>query len=174
MSEKKTIRDTDQEALALTGSLIANAMHGALAAHDPGSAFPHISRIQLSTDVDGSIITLISTLSAHTKCLAANPNAALLIGEPGKGDPLAHPRISVSIVASAVEPGSADHQRIRQSHLQHYPKAELYVDFGDFSFFKLTPQSAALNGGFGKAYELTKDEVLSAILAAKTEGQADE
>ena len=174
MGKNKTIRDTDHEALTLTGSLIANAMHAALAAHDPSSTFPHISRIQLSTDVDGTIITLISTLSAHTKCIVANPRAALLIGEPGKGDPLAHPRISVPIVATAVEHGSADYLRIRNSHLQHYPKAELYVDFGDFSFFKLTPQSAALNGGFGKAYELSKEEVIEAIMTAKIEGKSDE
>lgn len=174
MGENKTIRDTDQEALTLTGSLIVNAMHGALAAHDPASAFPHISRIQLSTDVDGTIITLISTLSTHTKCIAANPKAALLIGEPGKGDPLAHPRISVPIVAAPIEHGSADYQRIRNNHLKHCPKAALYVDFGDFSFFKLMPQSAALNGGFGKAYELSKDEIINAIIAAKSQGQTDE
>lgn len=174
MGENKTIRDTDQEALQLAGSLIINAMHGALAAHEPDSAFPHISRIQLSTDLDGTIITLISTLSAHTKCIAANPNGSLLVGESGKGDPLAHPRISVPVIAASIEHGSADHKRIRQSHLKHYPKAELYVDFGDFSFFKLTPQSAALNGGFGKAYELSKDEIRNAITAAKKGEKHDE
>jgi putative heme iron utilization protein len=174
MGRNKTIRDTDQRALDLAGSLIVNAMHGALAAHDPDSAFPHISRIQLSTDVDGAIITLISTLSAHTKCIVANPKGSLLIGEPRKGDPLAHPRISVPVIATAVEYASADYQRMRRSHLKHYPKAELYVDFGDFSFFKLAPQSAALNGGFGKAYALSKAELMQAIIAARTEGMSDE
>ena len=170
MGENKTIRDTDQDALELAGRLIVNATHGALAAHDPASAFPHISRVQLSTDKDGSIITLISTLSAHTKCIAANPKCSLLIGEPAKGDPLAHPRISVPVVAMQIEHGSAEYAQIRSSHLKHYPKAQLYVDFGDFCFFKLTPQNAALNGGFGKAYELTQAEVTSAII----KGQNDE
>lgn len=170
MGENKTIRDTDQDALNLAGSLIVGALHGALAAHDPASAFPHISRIQLSTHNDGSIITLISSLSAHTKCLAVNPKCSLLIGEPSKGDPLAHPRISVSVVTAQIEHGSAEYAEIRSSHLKHYPKAELYVDFGDFSFVKLTPESAALNGGFGKAYELSQDEVIGAIIAAKYEG----
>ncbi|MEM8541101.1 MAG: pyridoxamine 5'-phosphate oxidase family protein [Pseudomonadota bacterium] len=174
MSENKTIRDTDQEALTMAGDLIVNAMYGSLALHDQASEYPHISRIQLSTDVDGTIITLISTLSAHTKCIAANPKCALLVGEPAKGDPLAHPRISVPVFATQIEHGSSDYQRIRASHLKHYPKAALYVDFGDFSFFKLKPQSAALNGGFGKAYELSKDEVVEAIIVAKTEGDNDE
>lgn len=174
MSGNKTIRETDQEALNMAGDLIVNAMYGSLAAHDPASEHPHISRIQLSTDIDGTIVTLISTLSAHTKCIVANPKCALLVGEPAKGDPLAHPRISVPVTATQIEHGGSDYQRIRANHLKHYPKAELYVDFGDFSFFKLTPQCAALNGGFGKAYELSKDEVIQAIVAAKNKGQSDE
>lgn len=166
MNEKpknKTIRDTDQEALALAGTLINGAMHGALAATDPNSEFPHISRIQLSTDSSGDLITLISSLSSHTKCVIESPQCAILIGEAGKGDPLAHPRISVRVVASEVPRNAPEFAEIRANHLAHYPKAELYVDFGDFSFFRLAPQSAALNGGFGKAFELTKDEVIAAV-----------
>lgn len=174
MGENKTIRETDQEAIALTGSLISKATHGALAANDPNSAFPHISRIQLSVGKDGSLITLISSLSAHTKCITADPKCTILIGEPGKGDPLAHPRISIQVIAEPVERTSDEYPKIRSAHLAHYPKAQLYVDFGDFSFFKLVPQRAALNGGFGKAYELTKDDVLQAVLAIANEEPCDE
>lgn len=174
MGENKTIRQTDQEALTLAGSLIVEAMHGALAAHDPNSDFPHISRIQLSVSDDGSLVTLISSLSTHTKCINTNPNCTILIGEPGKGDPLAHPRISIPVIAKPVQHGSDEYQKIRANHLNHYPKAQLYVDFGDFSFFKLLPQNAALNGGFGKAYELIQAEVSDAILAALKQGKSNE
>lgn len=161
--KKNVIRETDHEALALTNKLVRHAQFGALAAFDAQSAFPHISRIQLSTDADGNLITLISTLSAHTKCLVANPNCAVMVGEPGKGDPLAHPRISISAMATAVARESDQYTQLRKSHLAHYPKAELYIDFGDFSFFKLDAHSAALNGGFGKAFNLSKEEYYSAM-----------
>ena len=71
------------------------------------------------------------------------------------------------LLAKPVDRTGAEHARLRKSHLAHYPKAELYVDFGDFSFFTLEPQSASLNGGFGKAYELTKDEITDAILKGR-------
>ncbi len=168
MNKINPIRDTDDEAIKLAGSLICNAMHGVLAAHDPASPHPHVSRVQLSTSSQGNLVTLISSLSSHTKCLMANPVCSILIGEPGKGDPLAHPRISVPLLAQPVERQSPEHDQLRASHLRHYPKAELYVDFGDFSFFQLEPQGAALNGGFGKAYELTKDEVNVAIMKGRS------
>ena len=88
MNKINPIRETDDEAIELAGSLIYNAMHGVLAAHDAASAHPHVSRIQLSISDQGNLVTLISSLSSHTKCLLANPVCSILIGEPGKGDPL--------------------------------------------------------------------------------------
>ena len=167
MNKINPIRETDDEAIELAGSLICNAMHGVLAAHDAASAHPHVSRIQLSISDQGNLVTLISSLSSHTKCLLADPVCSILIGEPGKGDPLAHPRISVPLLANPVDRQSPAHQLLRASHLRHYPKAELYVDFGDFSFFELEPQGAALNGGFGKAYELTREEITAAIMKGR-------
>jgi heme iron utilization protein len=34
------------------------------------------------------------------------------------------------------------------------------VDFGDFAFFRLTVERASLNGGFGKAYALTQEDLV--------------
>ena len=47
-----------------------------------------------------------------------------------------------------------EHIRIRARFLDRHPKAALYADFPDFRFFRITPQSASLNGGFGRAYNL--------------------
>jgi len=52
-----------------------------------------------------------------------------------------------------------DHARIRAHYLQTHPKATLYVDFADFSFVVLAVESAALNGGFGKAFRLTASDL---------------
>jgi putative heme iron utilization protein len=161
--ETKIIRDTDMDALNLVAKIIMAAKHGALAAFEKNGRFPHISRIQISTSDDGQLITLVSDLAPHTACMRDDPHCALLIGETGKGDPLAHPRMSLDVIATQVSRDSAEFNAIRASHLARHPKAKLYVDFPDFSFFKLAPQKASLNGGFGKAYNLTEEELIAAI-----------
>jgi len=84
----------------------------------------------------------------------------LLVGEPGKGDPLAWPRLTILADAERVKPDTESHSRIRKRFLRRHPKAALYVDFPDFSFFRLVPKSASLNGGFGKAYNIFSSELI--------------
>ena len=149
------IRPTDAEARALARRLIAEARHGALAVLHPDSGAPHVTRIAVGTDPDGQPLTLISSLSLHTRALQAQPRACLLLGEPGpRGDPLTHPRLSLDIDAEFL-PRGALHERLRDHWLGQHPKARLYIDFADFAFVRLRPAGAALNGGFGKAYSLT-------------------
>jgi putative heme iron utilization protein len=109
----------------------------------------------------------VSQLSAHTRALQADPRCSLLLGEPGKGDALAHPRISLSCRASGVEKGAPAHARVERRYLNKNPKAKLYAGLGDFRFFRLEVESASLNGGFGKAFLLTRDELLTASPASE-------
>jgi putative heme iron utilization protein len=83
-----------------------------------------------------------------------DPRASLLAGEPGKGDPLAHPRITVQCVAEPIAKDSDAHPAMREVFLTRHPKTKLYIDFDDFLFFRLVPMSANLNGGFGQAFIL--------------------
>jgi hypothetical protein len=156
------IRPTDDEARALARRLVRSARYGALAVAEPGTGHPLASRVATATDMDGAPLVLVSTLAAHTGALLADPRCAILLGEPGKGDPLAHPRITVAARALKIERDGAAHARARRRYLGRHPKAELYVDFPDFAFFKLVPQRASLNGGFGKAYELGADDLVIA------------
>jgi putative heme iron utilization protein len=158
-STPSAIRPTDAEARDLARRLIAGARHGALAVVHPETGLPHVTRIAVGTDEAGAPVTLISSLSLHTRALRAEPRACLLLGEPGaRGDPLTHPRLSLDIAAAFVPRGTA-HDALRAHWLAQHPKAKLYVDFGDFAFVRLAPQGAALNGGFGKAYLLTAQDL---------------
>lgn len=158
--KKDVLRPTDDEAIRLARRLLRSSRYGALAVLEPDSGAPSASRVATATDPDGSPLILVSTLSAHTGGLMADPRCSLLLGEPGKGDPLAHPRITIACLAERLERESDDGRRARRRYLNRHPKAELYVDFGDFSFFRLAPQRASLNGGFGKAYALTRSDLL--------------
>ncbi|MBF9043043.1 pyridoxamine 5-phosphate oxidase [Rhodobacterales bacterium HKCCE4037] len=159
MTDRKTdpIRPTDDEARALARSLIANARFAALAVTDPDTQSPMVTRIALVPGPDGVPLSLISTLSSHTRALEASAACSLLIGEPGpKGDPLTHPRLTLQAEATA-----ADKEKLKDHYLSHYPKAQLYFDFGDFRMIRFTPTGGLLNGGFGKAFLLSPGDIVA-------------
>lgn len=159
--KKDVIRETDAEAIRLAKTLLRSARFGALAVLEPRTGSPLASRVGIATDIDGAPLVLVSMLAAHTSALLADPRCSLLLGEPGKGDPLAHPRLTLACQASRLERGSQAHARAERRYLNRNPKASLYAGLGDFSIFRLEPQHASLNGGFGKAYQLERLDLLT-------------
>ena len=154
------IRPTDNEARALARSLIALARHGALGVIEPETGNPMVTRVAVGTDAEGRPVSLISDLSHHTRALKSNPACSLLVGEPGwKGDPLTHPRLTLQARAGFVRPGEPGHAALRTRWLKDHPKSKLYIDFGDFAFVVFTVERAYLNGGFGRAFVLSADDL---------------
>jgi putative heme iron utilization protein len=161
MTDKpKVIRDTDDDARRQARVLLRGARFAAIGVIDPETGFPSVSRVLLGTDIDGAAVILVSNLSAHTGALLADPRASLLTGEPAKGDPLAHPRLTLQCLAESVERDSPAHARLRGRFLARHPKSQLYIDFPDFRFFRLVPERASLNGGFGRAYHLGREDLM--------------
>lgn len=138
----------DDEARVLVRRLMADARHGALGVLRGGQ--PFVTRVALASE-DGTLLTLISDLAPHTGALRSSPDASLLIGEPGRGDPLAHPRLTLQTRAAFL----AKTEETVARYLAHQPKAQLYIGFTDFHLVRLTPAEAHLNSGFGKAYRLS-------------------
>ncbi len=151
----KVLRDTDDQARHQARDLIMTARFAAMAVIDPETGYPNSSRVLTATDGSSLPVILASRLAAHTKGLLASPRCSLLFGEPGKGDPLAWPRISLQCDALPVHTDDPERPHLRARFLRRHPKAALYVDFPDFIFFRLIPVAASLNGGFGRAYALT-------------------
>ena len=156
---KTTILETDQQARALATRLVRTARFGALAVLHDDTGAPFASRVAVSTACDGVPVILVSRLSEHTSGLLSDPRSSLLLGEPGKGDPLAHPRISLVCSAVKIDRDDPRHASVRSRFLRRHPKSALYADFADFLFFRLEPLSASLNGGFGKAYRLSPEDI---------------
>jgi putative heme iron utilization protein len=145
------LNPVDDEARALARSLIAGAATAALAVIEPGTGAPFVSRIALAPAPDGAPMALLSGLSTHTRALIADPRCALLLGEPGaKGDPLTHPRLTLRAEAVFAE-GDA----LKAHFVALRPKAAIYAGLPDFRAVTFRPLSAALNGGFARAYALT-------------------
>lgn len=147
------IRPTTDEARALARRLLADARHGALAVLDPASGAPLVSRVAVGHHA-GEPLILVSSLAAHARALGADPRCSLLLGEPGRGDPLAHPRLTLLARAEAT-----DKAALRAAWLVDHPKSTLYYDFADFALLRLRVGEAHLNGGFGQAFRLGPDDL---------------
>jgi putative heme iron utilization protein len=161
MAETSPIRPTDDEARALAAMLMREARTVALGVIEPGTSVPMVTRIAIAVEGSGGgAVALVSDLSQHTAALRETPSASLLFGEPGaKGDPLTHPRLTVQAEAAFVPRVGDQHAGLRDLWLSRHPKAKLYVDFGDFVFVRFRPLRAYLNGGFGRAFVLTPDDL---------------
>lgn len=150
------------ELVGLARTLLRQVRVGALATLDRGNGSPFASLVTVATDADGSPLMLLSRLSAHTLNLEADSRASILLAAQGKGDPLAHPRLTVVGRASRTEEAA-----VASRFLSRHPKAELYAGFADFSFWRLRVEEAHLNGGFARAASLTAEEVVTSLEGAE-------
>ena len=155
------------DALAESRRILRSVRAGSLATIAAGGK-PFPSLVTVATAADGAPILLLSQLAAHTRHVEADPRVAILLAETGKGDPLAHPRLTVSGTLTR----DAD-PFLRERFLRRHPKAALYADFGDFSFWRMAVDEAHINGGFARAGQVTGSDLLldlsdaEALLAAE-------
>ncbi|HEY8579431.1 MAG TPA: DUF2470 domain-containing protein [Beijerinckiaceae bacterium] len=152
------------DALGESKRLLRSVRAGALATLTP-EGFPFASLVNVATDVDGAPLLLLSGLSGHTRHIAQDPRVSLLLSETGKGDPLAHPRLTLVGAAARVADGPA-RERARARFLARHPKSALYADFGDFGFWRVEPAQAHLNGGFARAARFAGADVLTPMADA--------
>lgn len=140
---------------------------GTLSTLDRNTGHPFGSLVNVATDASGAPLILVSRLATHTANLEVDPRASVLLAETGKGDALAHPRLTVLGRMVQVAHDSADEPAIRRRFLARHPKSELYAGFADFSFWRMEVVSAHLNGGFARAADLTAAEVLTDLADAR-------
>jgi heme iron utilization protein len=117
-----------------------------LSRKQPG--FPFGSVMPYGLDDRGRPIFLISTMAMHTQNLQADPRASLLVtqGDAG-GDPLGASRIT--LVGNALPLPKSEVPAARQLYLQRYDNSKYWVDFEDFSFYRMDVVDVYYVGGFG-------------------------
>jgi putative heme iron utilization protein len=143
------------DARAEARKLMRSARFATLATLDRTTGGPYPSLISAATDIDGTPIVLISRLALHTLNVETNPTSGVLFAEVGAGDPLVHPRVSVTTRA-----GRTEDPRVRRRFLARHPGAAMYADFADFSFWRLVPQGAHLVASFGRIVDISATELL--------------
>ena len=138
--------------------LLRRSRTGTLATLNHEGGTPYGSLVNVATDVDGRPIILISRLAWHARNLLADGRASLLVAEPpAEGDALTGARVTV--MGRFV---SCNEARLRRRYLARHPEAHMYVDFGDFGFWRLEPETIHAVAGFGRIETLTAIEVFPA------------
>src|SRR5450432_2707467 len=151
----------DFDAARQVRSLLRRSRQGALATLMAGSGDPYCSLVNLASHADGSPILLISSLALHTQNILRDARVSLMLDERAPGDPLEGSRI---MLAGRAEVASADEVAIlRRRYLNAHPSAEVFVNFKDFSFFRIRPGAAHLVAGFGRIVDLRPAQILTDI-----------
>ncbi len=110
--------------------------------------FPFGSVMPYGLDVQGRPIFLISTMAMHTQNVQADPRASLLVTQPdATGDPLGASR--VTLLGNALPVPEAEVAEARKLYLARYANSKYWVDFEDFSFYRLDVVDVYYVGGFG-------------------------
>src|SRR6266571_3362071 len=126
----------------LARSLLRRSRQGALATLAAGSGDPYCSLVNVASHADGSPILLISRLALHTQNILGDPRVSLMLDERAEGDPLEGSR--VMLAGRAEQVSDEDVAIFRRRYLNAHPSAEVFVDFKDFSFFRIRPAAAHL------------------------------
>jgi heme iron utilization protein len=151
----------DFNASRLTRSLLRRSRQGALATLMAGSGDPYCSLVNVASHADASPILLISRLALHTRNILADNRVSLMLDERAAGDPLEGARIMLA--GRAEETAGEAAEILRRRYLNAHPSAEAFVDFQDFSFFRIVPSGAHLVAGFGRIIDLTPAQFLTDI-----------
>jgi putative heme iron utilization protein len=129
---------------------LATVMAAPARAGDDGPAWPagapYASLVAPAPDMAGIPLLLLSDLAQHSRNLAADPRASLLVaGTAGCEVPLAGPRVTLFgrlCLDDGPEP--------RARYLRWQPQAARYAQLSDFRLYRLVPTGAHLVAGFGQ------------------------
>lgn len=156
----------------LAKSLLRRSRQGALATLMAGTGDPYCSLVNVASAPDGSPILLISRLAVHTKNILADARVSLMLDERAPGDPLEDARIMLA--GRAEEADNDDREMLRRRYLNAHPSAEAFVDFKDFSFFRIRASGAHLVAGFGRIIDLKPEQFLTDISDATALVEAEQ
>lgn len=163
---------TDFDPSRVTRSLLRRSRQGALATLTVDGGAPYCSLVNVANHPDASPILLISRLALHTRNLLADARVSLMLDERAPGDPLEGVRIMLGGMAE--EAAETELPMLRRRYLSVHPTAQAFVDFKDFSFFRIRPTSLHLVAGFGRIIDLGSEQYLTDLSGAAGVLEAEE
>jgi putative heme iron utilization protein len=99
-------------------------------------------------DDHGHPIFLISTMAMHTQNVQADARASLLVTqEDTDGEPLGASR--VTLVGNVLPVPNTELAEVRKLYLERHVNSKYWVDYEDFSFYRMDVIDVYYVGGFG-------------------------
>jgi putative heme iron utilization protein len=123
---------------------------------DP-AGFPYGSLVTVAIDELGRPLLLLSTLAEHTANLQACADASVLVSEPHEHHPQPLALGRVALIGKCKLVPDEEKPAVRALFLERHPTASYYVDFPDFSFYRLEVVALRYVGGFGRMSWVTAD-----------------
>src|ERR1700733_4535845 len=98
--------------------------------------FPFGSVMPYGLDDHANPIFLISTMAMHTHNVQADPRSSLLVTQPDAvGYPLGAAR--ATLIGNVLPVPEAEVAEARKLYLERYSDSKYWVDFDDFSFYRM-------------------------------------
>src|SRR3954453_571682 len=133
-------------------TLVHGERRGALStvAAEP-AGYPFGSVVSYGLSNGGDPLLFVSLMAEHTQNALRDPRASLLVAEPvpESADPLASGRVTLLGQLAPIDDDAA-RDIARARYLEANPAASYYIDFGDFTFFRLTVGHVRYVGGYGR------------------------
>jgi len=122
---------------------------GSLSTHSrKQQGFPFGSVMPYGLDDHANPVFLISTMAMHTQNLQADPRSSLLVTQPDAiGDPLGASR--VTLLGNILPVPVPEVPGARKLYLARHANSKYWVDFDDFSFYRMDVVDVYYVGGFG-------------------------
>lgn len=149
VSQEKLARLLREQRLASLGTLREGA--------------PLVSLVLFSPAADFSAFYfLASQLAQHTQDIQKDPRISLMIAETdlGRQDPQTLARLSIRGQAEVMTSLDEDYTSARSAYIRRFPESEPLFSFGDFSLYRLKPQTARYVAGFARAFNLVPQDLV--------------
>src|SRR5579864_2412973 len=110
--------------------------------------FPFGSVMPYGLDDHANPVFLISAMAVHTQNVQGDPRSSLLVTQPDTaGDPLGAARIT--LLGNILSVPVSEVAEARKLYLARHANSKYWVDFGDFSFYRMDVVDVYFVGGFG-------------------------
>lgn len=127
-------------------SLISIATLSTVSRRHPG--FPFGSLMPFALDQAGRPIFLISSMAMHTQNLKSDSRCSLFVVQPSTdGDPLGAAR--ATLIGHAEPIPENETASARETYVARHENSRYWIDFPDFSLYRLHPVDLYYVGGFG-------------------------
>jgi putative heme iron utilization protein len=132
---------------AASRRLLRNARSGALATLSQRlHGHPFASFVTFMSGFDASPVLLVSRLAEHTKNIAFDARASLMVHEPGS-DAEGATRLTVAGMCRRIEATA----QLAERFVRLFPDAQALLEL-DFDFYRIEPTAIRYIGGFGRIH----------------------